>query len=148
MVRVERVEGDRWLAEFSANAHLAVFNEHMPPGLDRIDFALLAVQKLGGEDKATAYLTARELDSESVYMKHGGVFESIKGTVYSIQTYRAFIKYLIERYERITTLVENTNVAYLKFALALGFLIIGVRTFKGSIFLELHLEKERAQWGH
>lgn len=39
-------------------------------------------------------------------------------------------------YRRIAFLVENTNEAMLKLAMRCGFLIVGLRTFKGLILLE------------
>lgn len=136
---VVKVSSDRW-AELAASAHLAVFNETLPPEYDRIDFALLVVEKM--HNQPVAYLTARELDADSVYLKHGGVFPPIKGTINSVVTYREMMKWCLERYKRITTLVENTNTAYLKMALQVGFKPIGMRYFKGSLLVELFLGEE------
>jgi hypothetical protein len=38
--------------------------------------------------------------------------------------------------------VENTNVAYLKLAMKMGFRVIGVRMFKGQVLVELLLDFE------
>lgn len=136
-VEVEYIAGREW-ARFAPDAHKAVFSETLPPEYDRIDFALLAVDK--EQARPVAYLTARELDKESVYLKHGGAFDPLKGTFHSLAVYLSLLNWLKEKYARITTLVENTNSVYLRLALAAGFTIIGIRNFKGSILVELFLE--------
>lgn len=136
---VLKISKDQW-AKLSADAHLAVFEEILPPEYDRIDFALLVVEK--ERNQPVSYLTARELDAESVYLKHGGAFEVVKGTVHTLVTYRALIAWTQARYRRVTTLVENTNTVYLKMALTVGFKPIGVRYFKNSLLVELFLGEE------
>lgn len=112
----------------------------MPPEFERLDFALLAVATT--TNTPVAYMTLRELDKETVYLKHGGAFDPARGTTMVMESYQAMLKYLDERYARQTTLVQNTNIAYLKLAMAAGFLAIGMRNFKGAILLELLREKE------
>lgn len=137
-VRVEKVSKEIWTENFAQNAHKAVFEEFLPPGYDRIDFALLAIDE--EKDVPVGYLTARESDSENVYLKHGGSFEPIKGTRYSWPTYLQLLEALKKDYKTLTTLVENKNSVYLKFAISAGFLPIGVRCFKGTVLVELMLE--------
>lgn len=137
---IEYIPGKEW-ATYAPDAHKAVFNAVMPPEYDRIDFALLAVDPEAG--RPVAYLTARELDQESVYMKHGGAFDPLRGTFSSLSVYLEMLKWLREKYKRITTLVENTNNTYLRMALAAGFKIIGIRNFNGSVLVELFLEGEK-----
>lgn len=142
--RLTKVSKDLWM-EVAKDAHLAVFRETLPPEFDRIDYALLAVGKTSeGSDKEVpiAYMTLRELDAESVYMKHGGAFPTIKGTVVSMPCYVMMLNYLKEHYKRITTLVENTNTVYLKMALSAGFKVIGLRYFNKGILLELFMGEE------
>lgn len=112
----------------------------MPPEFERLDFALLAVAK--ANNTPVAYMTLRELDKESVYLKHGGAFDPVRGTVMVLESYQAMLAHLDDRYLRQSTLVQNNNVAYLKLAMAVGFRVVGIRNFKGIILLELLREKE------
>ena len=52
----------------------------------------------------------------------------------------AFVEWCKPRYKRITTLIENKNTVMLKMAMKVGFRVIGVRNFQGSILLEHLLE--------
>lgn len=140
-LRLVKISKDEWKA-LASHAHLAVFSEKMPPEFDRIDFALLALKGSGDKDVPVAYMTLRELDAESVYMKHGGAFEPIKGTTVSMPCYVMMLNFLKEHYRRVTTLVENTNTVYLKMALSVGFKVIGLRYFGKSILLELFMGEE------
>jgi hypothetical protein len=127
-----------WEAHCASHAHLAVFSEVQPPEFDRIDFALIIAQE--HDPKPLAYVTIRELDKETAYLKRGGAFDET--LIHSRQAiYLTGIDWLMERYLRLTTLVENDNVRYLKLAMAAGFRVIGIRNFKGSILLELLKER-------
>lgn len=139
MIRVERVDGEQW-KQFAGDAHRAVFDEIQPPEYERIDFAILAVSSQ--DDRALGYITLRELDQESVYLKYGGTFDIIRGTKHSYEAYLACLRWLLARYKRLTTLVENTNKVYLKMAISAGFTIIGIRNFKGSVLVELFMEEK------
>lgn len=136
-LEVEKLSPYEWrvLAE---DAHLAVFDEKRSADLDRISYALLARK---GSDLA-GYVTVRETDSETVYWQFGGAFAGTRGTTRVLETYKAFINWTKARYKRITTLVENINVPYLKLAMACGFLVSGIKYFKNTIFVELTLEFE------
>lgn len=125
--------------QLSEAAHVLSFKERRAASLDRIDFALLAVL----EGKPVAYATVRELDAESIYWQYGGAFPEIKGTINVLKVYRMFIAHCAARYRRVTTLVENGNVRYLKLAMAVGFRIMGCRMFKGDVFVELHLDLDQ-----
>lgn len=103
--------------------------------MDRVDFALLAVDPVRTD--VLGYVTVRELDYESVYWQYGGAFESIAKGPIVYRIYSDFVECMRDKYKRITTLVENTNVSYLKLAMKLGFRIIGVRSFKGIVLVEL-----------
>jgi len=122
------------------DAHKAVFNEILLPEYDRIDYALLVIrEEPPKEGVPVAYMTLREFDKETVYMKHGGTFDPVRGTVFSMPCYVMMLNWLKETHKRITTLVENTNTVYLKMALSVGFKVIGIRNFRGSVLLELYL---------
>jgi hypothetical protein len=136
-VKVCQVKKEDWnsLAE---RAHLIVFNEIKKPDLDRIDFALMVQTDSG---VPMQYATCRELDAESLYFQYGGSFPGTKGTLKSIRCLEKIIEWAeFAGYRRISFLVENTNEAMLKLSLRCGFLIVGLRTFKGLILLE-HLKE-------
>lgn len=120
----------------SKNAHLISFGEKREPSIERIDFALLAVS----EHKALGYITCREADAETVYWQFGGPFPGTKGSSVSFRCYQAAVEWCKLRYDRVYTFIENSNKAMLKMALEVGFLIVGVRVFKGQILVELLLE--------
>jgi RimJ/RimL family protein N-acetyltransferase len=122
------------------SAHLAVFGEKRPSDMDRVDYTLLGIDQ--EKDQPLAYITVRELDQESVYWQFGGSFPPIRDTVYSFRLYQEMLRWTFDRYQRVTTLIENDNTVYLKMAAKVGFKIIGVRTFKGKVLLEHLLEKE------
>ena len=125
-------------AGFSEKAHLVVFGENRPKGLDRIDYALL----VDDDETIIAYATVKELDGESVYWQYGGTVPKFRGTSLSYKAYRKVHDWCFTAgYKRITTYVENTNIPMLKFSLKIGFIIIGTRTFKGSVYVELLKEK-------
>jgi hypothetical protein len=122
----------------SERVHLVCFNEVRPADMNRYDYALLVFEGT----TPIAYMTCREFDSETVYMAYGGSFPSARGTVKSYKAYEKMVEFLKLKYLQGTTLIENSNIPMLKFALKQGMKIIGVRNFKDSILLE-HL----AIWG-
>lgn len=134
---MEKLGKEKW-SYVSEAAHQAVFGELLKSEYDRVDFGLLAID--AEKDEPIGYLTARETDAESVYLKYGGSFPPIKGTRNSLPAYLALLNWLKVRYKRITTYVENTNVVYLKMAMHAGFRVIGIRNFKQDILLELFME--------
>lgn len=117
----------------SENAHRVVFHEVRPMQMDRIDHVLLVVDGL----VPLSYVTVRELDSETVYWQYGGAFPSSAGTLKVMKSYRLLIEFTKRGYKRISTLVQNTNISYLKMALSCGFVPMGVRFVKGEIYVEL-----------
>lgn len=132
-MRVVQITQDKW-AELSEKAHLIVFNETKKPEMERVDYALLVESDSG---VPMQYATCRELDSESLYFQYGGSFPGTKGTPKSVRCLQKIIEWAeFYGYRRISFLVENTNEAMLKLALHCGFLITGIRHFKGLILLE------------
>ena len=129
-----RYSPEEWY-EFAEEAHKIIFREHRDKSLDRIDFALIA----GNGKDPIGYVTCRELDSESVYWQFGGAMDEFRG-IAAFRGFQGFLGYSKERYKRISTLVENTNVKYLHMLMKMGFLAIGIRNYKGQIFLEMHTE--------
>lgn len=137
MIGIERIDPKTW-ARLSEGMHKRVFKEIKPAAWDRIDYALLAVKE--NEPTPCAYMTCRELDAETVYWQFGGMLESIRGTTTSWKAYLAFLAWHKAHYRRATSYIENTNIAYLKMALKAGFVVIGTRTYKNRIFLDVELE--------
>ena len=131
-----RIDAKDWIEAFSENAHLAVFGEIKPKELDRIDFALLAIK----DDRPVSYMTCREFDKESIYWQYGGTVDSFKDTIWSFKSYTMFTEWHKKHYKRALTYIENDNTVMLKMAQKVGFRIIGVRNFKGSVLLE-HLNE-------
>lgn len=132
-MNVVKLNKEDWMV-LSDKAHLVVFNETRKPEMERIDFALMVESNAG---IPMQYATCRELDSESLYFQYGGSFPGTKGTIKSIQCMELILDWAeFAGYRRIAFLVENTNQAMLKLALRCGFLITGIRNFKGMILVE------------
>lgn len=138
MIEVQILTPAEW-KEFSEYAHKICFNEVKPSSFDRIDFAMLCV----GNGRPCAYVTCRELDPDTVYWQFGGAFPETRGTLLSWKCYEKMNEMIRGKYKRITTLIENNNIVMLKFAMKMGYRIIGVRNFKGSILLEHLLEFDK-----
>lgn len=120
-------------AVLSEKAHQVVFDKKRPASMERIDYALLATEN----DLLVGYLTARELDADSVYWQFGGAFPDT-AALKVFFAYQQFLNWTKEQgYKRITTLVENENLRYLKLAMKFGFRIIGCRFFEGEVLVEL-----------
>ncbi len=128
---VARLSPKEW-HQYSEDAHLICFNEIRPAKMNRIDFAMTTFE----DGVPQTYMTCREVDEETLYMQYGGAFPSVQGTVKSFRGYEMMLCELSHHYKRATTLIENKNRAMLKFAMKVGFEIIGVRTFDGKIYLE------------
>ena len=134
MIRVDPLSTTAW-ETMSENAHKIAFGKVKPASLDRIDFALLAVDQ--ESDRPLGYVTCREHDAETLYWQFGGALPGTRGTVNSWGTYLALIDWCSSRYRRLTTLIENKNVVMLKMAMKAGFLINGIRYSSDSILVEL-----------
>lgn len=136
-MKVVKIAKEDW-SELAERAHLIVFNETKKPEMDRIDYALMVESDAG---LPLQYCTCRELDAESVYFQYGGSFPGTKGSPKSVRCMELILDWAeFAGYKRVSFLVENTNEAMLKLALRCGFLITGLRHFKGHILLE-HLKE-------
>lgn len=131
--KIIRVSAEDW-SKYSEDAHRAVFGTIKPAYFDRISYALLAISDT---DEPVSYITVREHDHETVYYQFSGVFPKFRKTLTPVKAYTAFLEYQKCHSKRVTTYIENTNFAMLKMALFLKFVVIGTRTFGGSIFLDL-----------
>lgn len=135
MIFVEYFTKDDW-SQYSENAHKIAFKEKKDPSLDRIDYALMAVEGTN----PMGYITCRELDGDTVYWQFGGTFPGTRGTLGSWQVVEAFISFCKQRYKRITVAIENTNFVMLRMAMKAGFMINGIRYYAGTLLVEHVLE--------
>jgi len=133
MWQVLRVEKDEWREKYATAAHAAVFQKYLPKDLERISYALLIVK----DDTVIGYVTVREHDSETVYWQFGGVFPTFRRSFVAAKLMEEALLWQKDYAKRVTMFVENTNVAMLKLALSFGFLVIGTRTFIGSVYVDL-----------
>lgn len=137
-MRVERFEKEAW-KKFAESAHLICFKENRPLGLDRIDFALLAITD---SNTPAGYVTCRETDRDSAYWQFGGAFPSIKGTALSYRAYESFLGWMMSRYLRVYTLIKNDNKPMLRMAASVNFKIVGIKLFHEEVLLEHLIERE------
>lgn len=132
MFEVRQIDAKTWVRDFEGAAHKAVFGKIVDPEKMRIDFALLVTR---GND-LHGYLTGREFEAGTLYLQYGGAFPGTKETSVSLPAYLALVEWCTKNYPRVTTLVENDNFVYLKFAMKAGFKIIGIRTYGTLVLLE------------
>jgi RimJ/RimL family protein N-acetyltransferase len=116
------------------------FGYEWPKGKTRADFAIIV------QDKTTqtpyGYASIIELDSESVFLEHGGNFKSTISTSFTFRGYSMIIDYLKEKYRNLSTRILNTNTAMLKMALKAGFIVTGVyRDHLGDLFVNLDINR-------
>lgn len=138
--KCERLEIKDWSGPMSEMAHIISFGESRDATLNRFDYALVLFDTK--EDMA-GYSTIKEMDSETAYMQHGGVFPNYEKSVHVVNGYSKIIGWLREHYKRATTKVDVNNHAMIKLAWALGFEITGTSVFKDKIYLELTNEFRR-----
>lgn len=139
MIEVDILSKEEW-NKYAEKAHLICFDKHYAAEKQRIDFAL--VSRWG--DRLMGYVTCREMDADTVYWQFGGAFPGTKDTSLTFKGYTAMIGHCGKKYKRITTLIENTNTVMLKMAMKVGFFIVGVRNYGGSVLLEHVLEFSNA----
>ncbi len=135
MISVTKLSPKEW-SDVSRAAHLICFQAEHDPSIDRIDFALLAMNE---KDVPMGFITVRELSKTHLYWQFGGAFPGTKGTLFSYQAYQAGKEWCAAHYETICTYIENKNVIMLKFAMKLGFRIIGIKHSFGKTLVELFL---------
>lgn len=133
-IEVKEFKPEEWY-RYAEEAHKLVFNTQRDPWVDRISFAWLAHDSNG----VIGYVTCRELDNTSLYWQFGGALPESKGFM-AVRGFQAFLNKARDKYRRVTTLVENSNVAYLHLLMKMGFRVIGLRVFEGKILLELFTE--------
>lgn len=135
-VFVLQVMPEEWARRFSAEMHKLVFKELKPAEVDRISYALLFVYK----NEPIGYVTVRETDHETVYWQFGGVLTRFRRGVLGCRCFEAALEWQKARSKRVMLYTENTNLPMLKMALAYGFLVIGTRTFRQFLMVDLMRE--------
>lgn len=133
MIHVARVETQDF-NDFGERVHWACFREVRPKEKNTCDYVVMAFE----DSRILGYATIIEMDKETAYMQHGGAVPEIQGTPTAKKVYRVIMAWVKEHYKRISTQIQNTNTAMIKFALSEGFLINGVLAYgDGEIFLQL-----------
>ncbi|NJM54551.1 MAG: hypothetical protein HC841_00265 [Verrucomicrobiae bacterium] len=138
-MHVEKLTPEQWLA-LSGYAHQAVFGKQKDPFAERITYAWLVVEG----DKPVSYITVLELDSDTAYWQFGGAFPWAWNSRAVTKSYDLCIQAQEKLSKRFATRIENTNTPMLKLALSRGFLPVGLRTYQGTILLELVRESNHA----
>lgn len=128
---------DEWTA-LSTLAHKIAFNEERPADFNTFDFALVAFDA----DTIYGYGTLIEMDKESIYIQHGGAMPPLKGKGQTKELFGAGVKWLLERYKRVSFRVHNKNLPMIKLGFSTGFLICGCETFKDKTLLTMRCENE------
>ena len=129
------LSNEEW-ALLGRTSHALTFGEMREPMLNRHHFTVAVMHSgdMGG------FFTCLEMDSETLYIQHGGVLPNFQKTIHATQGYAAFIDWCEARYKRLTTKIENINAPMLRLAMKMGFLIVGTSTFKNKIYLDHLLE--------
>ena len=134
-VTAEKILPQHWL-ELEELSHQVCFGQFRPSSLNRHHFVI------GGfvNKELSGYYTCLEMDSETVYIQHGGAFPNFEKTRFVLQGYQKMLEALSGDYKRAWTRIENTNRPMLKMAMQAGFLITGVYNYKNKVLVELEME--------
>lgn len=135
MIRVITPNNWKLMAQ---DVHACVHGTLRDPNMDRVDFVLLGVDD---KDEMAGYITVKVFDDASVYFGWGGMFPSYKGTTKTYHIYKEAILFIFTQFKRINTYIRNTNVAMLKLAMKVGFLITGIKVIDNIIYCDLLLEE-------
>lgn len=139
MISIVKLTSREW-REYGENAHKIAFSELRPKEMERISYALLAVD----EEKSIGYFTIIEMDAETAYLQFGGSFPGTRGTALVFHAYRDGIKWCSDRYKYLKTSIKNDNISMLKLAMKVGFKIVGIKMQNGNVLLEHLLEVDHA----
>lgn len=134
---VKKFSVDEWKM-VAEEIHAYAFSEDRPQSLNTFDFALMVLK----DNKPMCYATCIELDSECVYMQHGGKLPDADGTINVAKGYVELIKYLNGKYKNITTKIQNTNTAMQRLALSVGLVPTGIDFYSNQIFLIFNTNHE------
>ncbi len=133
---IEKIEPELWASDFAHSAHLAVFKEYLGED-DPVDVAMLATI----DGVVAGYSTARHLGEGCLHLNYGGAVEPARGTPEILMLYKMLIAEYLKIASYLRTYVHNKNLSYLTLALREGFIVTGIRTFRGDTLLELSLDQ-------
>jgi hypothetical protein len=134
-LELKKLSPDEW-AYLSESALKYSFGKDWPKEKNRVSYALIVEDNTSGD--IMCYSTLIELDSESVYMQHGGNFPTAKGSVLTTRGYLMMVNYLRENYKSVSTRIWNKNKAMLKLAWAGGFVIQGLDLAQDKSIMLIH----------
>jgi hypothetical protein len=137
-LHVIQVTAEQWASSFSEEMHKLVFKELKPAFVDRISYALLIVQA----EEVVGYITVRENDHETVYWQFGGVLTRFRRGLLGSKCFEVALEWQKARSKRVLMYTENTNLPMLRLALAYGFLVVGTKTFRQHVMVDLMREFE------
>lgn len=138
--KLEVITPERW-KDLSNFAHAISFGKRYPADFERVDFAILAVSKC---EVPMGFITVKEMNKAHIYWQYGGTFPGTLGTLSSYKIYEAARNLCAQSFKTVGTFIENTNIVMLKFALKLGFQIVGVKHIFDVTYVELFLHLERS----
>jgi hypothetical protein len=130
-VEVKSFSRDEW-KKVSKGIHLYAFDEHLEDDQETISLALMAIK----DETPQAYCTLIDLDKYTCYMQHGGALPGADKFT-TTKSYVKLVEWVKNKYPRITTKIRNDNIAMIKLALGVGFVIIGVEFYDDGVFLSL-----------
>lgn len=133
-MEIQIIDAKVWKEKWSEQAHLVAFGKNKPRDWDRIDYAMLIVDK--ALSLPAAYITCREMDHETVYWQFGGAMPETAGGPGVVRALECALEWAKCIYKRVTFLVQNDNYGMLKLAMKKEFQIVGLRTFKENVLLE------------
>jgi len=136
---ISKVPAKEWKT-FSKGAMAEMFSVTNSLEWELIDFVLV------GRDEKTdglvGFITCKETAAYALYWEYGGLFPEHQGRGQVVKLIRQAIDWAKERYKLVYFLVKQDNVPMHKLALAVGFLIMGIRHINGTILVEYILEFE------
>jgi hypothetical protein len=133
-VTIEKLSKEEWFP-LSANAQIICFGAKHDPSIDRIDYALVAME--GRIPRG--FITVREVNRDHAYWQFGGALPGTKGTLFSFRAFELAKEWSTEFYDSVSAYIENTNIVMLKLAMKIGFRIVGIKHTFGTTLVELFL---------
>ncbi len=137
-VALQKISPEEWQRDFAANAHQAVFKENLGEE-DEIDIAIIGLI----DGQVAGYSTAKFIGDGVIHLNYGGAVDDAKGTPELLMLYRLLIREYLSLGDYLRTYVHNKNRNYLLLALRTGFIVTGMRTFRGDTLLELSFDGEK-----
>lgn len=141
MFKIERVEKEMWVNEFSKHAHISVFDKDESVNEHGCDYALIVTH----EDSPVVYTTIKNAAPGCVVLEFGGSFPRFRGSRLVYPAYVSILEHLKRDHDAAFMIVRNDNKPMLKFALKSNFRVTGISfNAKGAPLLEhkLTFDKE------